>query len=115
MTATNSFGCYQEAYSNIHVKDIQTVFFPNAFSPDGMGPSINNKFFASGRGIKSIDLSIFNKWGQPIYHEIGDSKVSWDGNCSGKAMVNGIYFYSAIIEFSNGKTREITGTVHLLR
>jgi gliding motility-associated-like protein len=66
---------------------------PNIFSPNNDGA---NDFFKAikVRQIKEIDLSIVDRWGNPVYHTKNPS-FQWDGisQASNKAVSEGTFFY----------------------
>ena len=67
---------------------------PNVFTPNGDG---KNDFFTPilpYRYIKSIDINIYNRWGQIMFHTI-NPMINWNGNdqSSGKPCPDGVYYY----------------------
>ena len=65
------------------------IWFPNVFTPDkeGIGPSPNNKARVRGEGITELEVRIFDRWGELVYHttEIDEAmNVGWDGKYKGK-------------------------------
>lgn len=70
---------------------------PNIFTPDGSGvndlyhPLLPYKF------VDSIDLKIFNRWGDLMF-ETTDPDINWDGfNLDGKKCNDGVYFYRVTV------------------
>lgn len=67
---------------------------PNVFSPNGDG--INDLFTPVGsyRYVKSIDIDIFNRWGQMVFHTTNPA-INWNGNVdnTGGPCPDGVYFY----------------------
>jgi gliding motility-associated-like protein len=60
---------------------------PNVFTPNGDGK--NDHFVIVGRtGYDVVDLSIFNRWGAEVYHNI-NYQDEWDGS----NLNEGTYFY----------------------
>ncbi|WP_316843054.1 gliding motility-associated C-terminal domain-containing protein, partial [Pedobacter gandavensis] len=60
---------------------------PNTFTPNGDGK--NDTFQIIGReNYESIDLSVFNRWGDQVYHN-NNYKDEWDG----AGLNEGTYFY----------------------
>ncbi|MEZ4756565.1 MAG: gliding motility-associated C-terminal domain-containing protein [Flavobacteriales bacterium] len=67
------------------------VNIPNAFTPDGDG--INDVFFVSLSAVPlDLRLSIFNRWGEPIF-ESSDPFAQWDGTYQGRPAPQGVYTY----------------------
>ncbi|MEP7110767.1 MAG: LamG-like jellyroll fold domain-containing protein [Ferruginibacter sp.] len=66
-------------------------FVPNAFSPNGDGK--NDCFRVNNFGtVKSVDFSIFNRWGNLIFHTKNVNDC-WDGTCKGSPADPGNYIY----------------------
>ncbi|MCC5916194.1 MAG: gliding motility-associated C-terminal domain-containing protein [Cryomorphaceae bacterium] len=89
------------------------LFIPNAFSPNGTG--INERFQIKGQYIKTFEISIFNRWGQQVFHST-DISYSWDGTNNGKLVPNGVYTY--VVKATSEMNREViqeTGTVMMIR
>ncbi|MBC7888092.1 MAG: gliding motility-associated C-terminal domain-containing protein [Ferruginibacter sp.] len=66
-------------------------FVPNAFSPNGDG--LNDCFKVKHFGtVKSVDISIFNRMGNLIFHTLNVSDC-WDGTYKGSPSDPGNYVY----------------------
>jgi gliding motility-associated-like protein len=70
---------------------------PNVFTPDATGvndlyhPLLPYKF------VDSIDLKVFNRWGDLVF-ETTDPDINWDGrNLDGKVLTDGVYFYEVTV------------------
>ncbi|HMI68214.1 MAG TPA: gliding motility-associated C-terminal domain-containing protein [Cyclobacteriaceae bacterium] len=89
---------------------------PNIFTPDN-DDGINDSFpgiiktsnqktdpVTCPRFVKSIDLTIFNRWGEEVYLINTASQQfssEWSGrDSSGRELPAGIYFYKADINFN---------------
>jgi gliding motility-associated-like protein len=90
----------------------QDVFVPNAFSPNG---DLNNDvFFVHGTGINSIELIIFNRWGEKIF-ESTNIKNGWDGTFNGQVCNTGVFVYYLKATMNDGTVVSKDGHVTLLR
>lgn len=93
VTAVDTF--FNESnFSNIVCVDNCPNFeLPNAFTPNGDGQ--NDLFIPYPYCfIESIELSIFNRWGQLVF-ETKDPNINWNGeNLNGKQLPEGTYFYT---------------------
>ena len=87
------------------------VFIPNSFSPNGDGK--NEIFRAYGMSISSINMKIFNQWGELLY-EGNDASTGWDGKQKGKVQPMGVYFYVMKIKLANGTESIRKGSINLL-
>lgn len=68
-----------------------TLYFPNAFTPDGDG--INETFGPIGAAIDEFKMTIFDRWGHVVY-ESESMDQPWDGKVNGGAdAVSGVYVY----------------------
>lgn len=65
------------------------LFVPNIFTPDGDG--INDTFKPISPCIVNYQITIFNRWGQPIF--ISETGGEWDGTQDGKDLPAGTYIY----------------------
>lgn len=102
--------------ATVEVKDagICSLNFPNAFTPNHDG---KNDVFRSNSftGIEDYFLTIYNRWGQVIFHT-ADPLQGWNGTIAGKSATNGTYVWRA--GFRDVITRTMryeNGSVLLLR
>jgi gliding motility-associated-like protein len=91
---------------------IQGVFAPNAFTPNG--DQLNNEFKIEGNSIRSIQLRVFNQWGEMIF-ESADKSKGWDGTYKGKLQPSGVYMYVCSIVMTDGSKVMKKGAVNLVR
>ncbi len=119
ITAIDSVG-NESVFSNIACVDNCPIYtLPNVFTPNGDGD--NEQFIPFPyRFIASIDLKIFNRWGQLVF-ETTDPAINWDGtNLNGQALEEGVYFYTADVfeQRLDGiikRTEPLSGYVHIIR
>ena len=112
---------------------------PNVFTPnaDGFNDSFNANFdrFLNGeittegsircpRFVLEVNLKIYNRWGNEVYHyksnDGGSIAIEWDGkDTNGHELATGVYFYSAKVTFNvmdpTQQIQEIKGWVQLVR
>lgn len=111
---TNEWGCKDSASITIRVIFDEQEYIPNSFTPNGDG--LNDVFrIGKMRFKKLIDFTIYNRWGQEVYHNPYDPNAGWDGTTGGVKQDIGVYYYSIIIESASGKMRYYKGDVTLLR
>ena len=60
-------------------------------------------------------MRIFDRWGTLIYETLDTFNVQWDGTHKNVQLNVGTYVYMAEVVFIDGKTKILTGSVHLLR
>jgi gliding motility-associated-like protein len=88
------------------------IYIPNIFSPNGDGN--NDLFFVRGTGITSMDLKIYNRWGNLVY-STNDQQSGWDGRFQQVECPEGAYFYVLTYSDQRGASLTKSGNVTLLR
>lgn len=88
------------------------VHIPNVFTPNG--DQVNDEFFFDMQYVKSIEIRIFNRWGNKIL-EMNDINSKWDGKENGNDVSDGVYFYQYTLVDLNGKMTKGHGSVTLAR
>jgi gliding motility-associated-like protein len=88
------------------------VFIPNAFSPNG--DNKNEVFKVGGFVIRSMQLMIFNQWGEKVF-ESADQAIGWDGRYKGQQQPSGVYIYVCNIVLTDGSRVVKKGSVNLVR
>jgi gliding motility-associated-like protein len=73
-----------------------TLFVPNTFTPDGDG--MNEIFFAMGNNISTLELSIFDRWGELIHTGTG-ANAYWDAKVNGTPVQDGVYVWKVKYRF----------------
>jgi len=91
-------GCIEYDTLNINFVDLDCIFPPNAFTPDGDGYNetwiLDNLF-----NYPEALVTIFNTWGNIVYQTDGNY-VPWDGTFEGKPLPAATYYY--VIDLKNG-------------
>ena len=110
-------------------------FIPTAFSPNGDG--VNDCFAMNVLGAENLAVTIFNRWGEDIYHNpdqqngpsgatqdeivtaLNDycrtSGDAWDGTYKGEPVPTGAYVYQVVVTYPDGTTEVLNGTVSVVR
>jgi len=104
--------CYGMANLTVNVLSHTKAFTPNAFSPNGDGN--NDLFQVFGEDIKTIDMKVFNRWGEEVYSTT-NSMAGWDGSYKGQLQMPGVYTYIVAITYLDNSQETRKGTVTLLR
>ena len=108
-------GCTDTASKTIYVHDELKVYIPSAFTPNGDGLNDTWKPIMSDYSKNGYQLSIFDRWGQQIFHTT-DTEAAWDGTLNGKpVMSNVVYSYHLIVKNIAGKEYRFTGYVTVVR
>ncbi len=101
------------SYSNkVELSLSPVVYIPDAFTPNEDGN--NDIFNIKSRFVKSLEMSIYNRWGDPVFHttELGKG---WDGKVNGADAPVGTYAYVITTESNKGESTTTRGTVSLIR
>jgi gliding motility-associated-like protein len=112
LTAYNKSTCPSTVCKVVKTDIQHYADLPNAFSPNNDGS--NDILFVRGISIKSMDLKIFNRWGEMVFHTT-DQNVGWDGTYNGKAQEMEAYAYVLHVEFYDKTTLDKKGNITLLR
>src|SRR5690606_36736289 len=110
-------GCRDTASTLLRPLQFSTdIFIPNAFSPNADG--LNDVFrpvFHQSRANFIAELSIYDRFGDPVYFYRGSSP-SWDGTYrQGESAVEGAYVYFLYVVFPDGTKWSRTGDITLVR
>ncbi|HXP49795.1 MAG TPA: gliding motility-associated C-terminal domain-containing protein, partial [Bacteroidia bacterium] len=97
VTAVDSFG-NESKLVPVCVDNCPQYTLPNVFTPNGDN---QNDFFTPilpFRYIKSIDINIFNRWGQIMFHT-NDPMINWDGKdqTTHGLCPDGVYYYICVV------------------
>jgi PKD repeat protein len=118
LTAIHENGCLATYEVPVMPNYFYGLYVPNAFSPEtGIGDV--RLFKPAGIGLKEYHISVFSPWGELLWQSkeiIGEQPSEyWDGFYKGKLMPQGAYVWKVNVEFVNGATDIMTGTVILLK
>ncbi|HIA36341.1 MAG TPA: PKD domain-containing protein [Flavobacteriales bacterium] len=130
VTITDANGCVDIDSLTIEVISFQfEPEVPDAFTPDGSGPSSNDRLYVhdvlgrEGDALETVNFKIFNRWGELIFEATEVSQIvypngGWDGTNmnNGKPMEVGVYVW--LLEAQTVKEEKIgpiSGNVTLLR
>ena len=111
----NEYFCTDTAAISLHTSTSSKFAIPSAFTPNGDG--VNDVFYIIGtRDIKIIkSFLVFNRWGNKVFETsnvpANDRNFGWRG---ANAAV-GPYVYFANVEFADGTTEVVKGSVILIR
>jgi len=112
LTAIGSSGC-TDSICKIVPTEVQPIIdIPTAFSPNGDGE--NDILYVRGVAIKTMDLRIFNRWGQLVFESTSQAD-GWDGSFNGKQQEQDAYAYVLTATFYDKTTYQKKGNVTLIR
>jgi gliding motility-associated-like protein len=113
VTGTDSVGCPYLRVINVIVDIVcNELFVPDIFSPNGIGNPENEKLCVYSNCIKSMNLGIYNRWGELIF-STDNQNDCWDGTHKGVPVMTGVYSYRLFVEQFDGEKIERTGNITL--
>lgn len=118
ITAIDSVGNESIFSDSVCTDNCPVYELPNVFSPDNNG--INDMFKPFPyRYIESIDIKIYNRWGQIVFKS-NNPDILWNGKNinTNKDCSEGVYYYVCKVNEKHLKgieSRYITGYIQLLR
>ena len=111
-TTVNNILCSATTSVVQNVRNCNSIFIPNSFSPVG-----HNKIFKPSGNISNIAdylLQIWDRWGQLLF-ETTNHAEGWDGKIKGQIAPIGVYVYHIKVNDKINPVFEKVGTVTLLR
>jgi gliding motility-associated-like protein len=112
LTITDSNDCWNSASIEVKQKCLPAVEVPNVFSPDGDGK--NDRIMPDYKYMLQTDFTIYNRWGQILYHT-RDITGSWDGSTPNGQAEPGVYYFTLKCIGNEKVEFEKTGTITLIR
>ena len=116
VTVTDENGCTDTAEITINVRQPQCdetdVYLPNAFSPNNDG--VNDILFVRSNFIESMELIIYNRWGEEVFRTT-DQSVGWDGTLFGEKLAPDAYAYILDVVCINAVDYTRKGNVSILK
>lgn len=88
------------------------IYIPDAFSPNG--DEYNDVFGVKGGALKTVEMYIFNRWGEKLFTGNGINDT-WDGKYKGKDQPQDVYMYYCYYTGYDGRKYSTKGTITLLR
>ncbi|HTA62329.1 MAG TPA: PKD domain-containing protein [Bacteroidia bacterium] len=113
LIAYGNHACNDTVSSPIIIADTAGLIMPNVFTPNGDG--VNDVFAPNAHGLKTLDCTIYDRYGAKII-DMDINLEYWDGyTTSGVACTAGTYFYTVTATDVNGKAYNLKGFIQLIR
>lgn len=118
LVTTSEDGCTASDAITITVKEKRDVYIPNIFTPDDN----TNRYLSVFGGpevtlVKS--LRVYSRWGELVFENTdfvpNIPKEGWDGTFRGKDLADGVFIWTAEVEFLDKKTISYSGDCTLAR
>jgi len=101
------------SYSNTtEAREEMLLLIPTAFTPNGDGQ--NDVFRVKGKYVRSFSMTIYNNWGEAIFHSDALNK-SWNGKKFTDDVPSGVYTYVIEATDFQGNTQKKSGAITLVR
>jgi gliding motility-associated-like protein len=114
LEVTTNHGCIDDTTVCVVVGPDLIVFIPNAFTPNISGPDQNEGFRAIISGEKTMELIIFNRWGEILF-QTTEKDNQWDGMYKGVLAQQDVYAYQLKVTTLDDELYTYSGTVTLIR
>ncbi len=115
LQVTNSFGCKTTAATTVTIIPVENCSIEPSriFTPNNDG-YYDSWMVYNGNCIKSVDASVYNRWGGLVYHS-DRYQNDWNGNYKSKPLPDATYYYVLRITENTGKTYLLKGNVTIKR
>lgn len=119
LTVTDAGGCTGSATVEILVNRRPDVYAPNAISPNGDGVNEGFTLFGGPGAALIREVEIFDRWGSLVWRgenlSLNDEALGWDGRVRGQAASPGVFVWTAVVEFVDGRLEMFSGDVTVVR
>ncbi|MES2704387.1 MAG: PKD domain-containing protein [Bacteroidota bacterium] len=112
LTAFNAYNCPAVVCKEVPSEVVPIIGLPTGFSPNGDGQ--NDILYVRGAAIKTLDLKIYNRWGQLVFQTTSQT-IGWDGTFNGEPQPIEAYGYVLNVSFIDGTAKLMKGNITLLR
>ncbi|MBK7303388.1 MAG: gliding motility-associated C-terminal domain-containing protein [Saprospiraceae bacterium] len=116
VSIADTFGCIKNLNVLVSVIspscDSSTIFFPNAFSPNGDGR--NDILYVRSSQIDKLLLRIYNRWGELVFQS-SNPNIGWDGTFNGKYLPPDVFGYYLEAYCIGGDKYVKKGNISLLK
>ena len=112
LTAYNNSNCPSRICKTVQAEVTPIIGLPTGFSPNGDGE--NDILYVRGAAILTLDLKIYNRWGQLVF-ETKNQENGWDGTFNGQPQPIDAYAYVLVASFIDGTNKTLKGNITLLR
>lgn len=113
VTVTSTDGCIASDSVYIEVEDpCGESMIPTVFSPNEDG--LNDQLCVLGGCIQSMNLQIFNRWGEKVF-ESNEETDCWDGTFNGQKVNTGTFIYKLNVIRTDGTEFNSAGNLNVIR
>ena len=113
ISGTDANGCVDTTSLTVTVEEgCKNIFVPTAFSPNN--DDVNDVLYVRGECIKTLELSIFNRWGELVFNSTDPNK-GWNGTYKGRYENSGVFNYTLKATTTEDMQVEQSGNITLVR
>lgn len=112
LIATDEKGCTDTIVKPISIEEAYYIYVPNTFTPDGLRE--NSTFRASTVGIRTLQIRIFNRWGEQVFLS-NELDFEWDGSYMGVNVPDGTYSWKIQCISNSGRELKLVGHINVIR
>lgn len=111
--AGTDYGCMDTAFAWVTILPEHTLYIPNAFTPNDN--DVNDWFYVKGVGIEELDLSIWNRWGECLFHTTSKNE-GWNGRLfnTGPVCKQDVYVVRVKVKDVFGHFHTLYRPLHLI-
>ena len=118
VTVVNARGCSLTDTVRVYVSAQPSAFIPTGFTPNGDG--LNDKFEFDILGATTVNVQIWNRWGQLVYSNPAqvnglNGSDGWDGTFNGQPVAYDTYTYQFDVTYFDGHHQTMAGTLTVMR
>jgi gliding motility-associated-like protein len=116
LEASDANGCKIRGSVKIVVRrtpcNEEGVYIPNAFTPNGDGK--NDIWYVRGNDIRSIEIAVFDRWGQRVFYSTSLT-TGWDGTFNGAKLDPAVFGFYVDGYCLKGDKFSLKGNVTILK
>jgi hypothetical protein len=112
LTITDRLDCESSISKMVAINRSYRVMFPNGFTPT---EPENKTFLPKWKGLREIELLIFNIWGELIFRTNELETAGWDGTLQGRLLEPGLFVYQLNATAVDGEKVDESGKFRLIR
>jgi hypothetical protein len=100
VTAINYYGLESARSNRVCMDNCSYYKLPNLITANGDSENDFLRPFPFPRNVEMVDFSVYNIWGELVYHSNNDINLNWPGvSENGKELHEGVYYYVARVKF----------------
>jgi gliding motility-associated-like protein len=119
LSVTSADGCTTADSVAVTLVKYRPFFAPNVFSPNGDGTNDAFTIFGGPALRRMRALRVYSRWGELIFERLdfpaNDPSLGWDGRYRGAPLQEGLFVWSAELEYVDGVVEVAKGEVSIIK